>query len=280
MIGDRLLAAHRWYFLLHGLNRGVTYYGVLRLALVSSFVGTFMPGGVDLVRIYAMTRTTADLPLALTSILVERLQSMVALVGLMLIGLAASPLELPSAITHAAWLSLLLLTAGFAAMMYSRAQRLVSSLLPGHRLAPVRAYLASIYTCLEACRDRPFLIGWSMAVAFGFQLFRVVTVLVAAWSLGLEISVLVLIALMPVVFFLSLLPISIAGGLGIRDRIRVPARTCGRERRSILRSCAAVIIRRHRDRRAGSLVLCQSRRSSSGKQEPGCGGRAVPRIWR
>ena len=176
-----------------------------------------MPGGVDLVRIYGMTRTTADLPLALTSILVERLQSMVALVGLMLIGLAASPLELPSAITHAAWLSLLLLTAGFAAMMYSRAQRLVSSLLPGRRLAPVRAYLASIYACLDAYRDRPFVIGWSMAVAFLFQLFRVVTVLVAAWSLGLEISVLVLIALMPVVFFLTLLPISVAGGLGVRE---------------------------------------------------------------
>jgi uncharacterized membrane protein YbhN (UPF0104 family) len=56
-----------------------------------------------------------------------------------------------------------------------------------------------------------------MALTFGFQLFRVVTVLVAAWALGLEIPILLLVALMPVVFFLTLLPISVAGGLGVRE---------------------------------------------------------------
>jgi uncharacterized protein (TIRG00374 family) len=217
VVGDRLLAACRWYVLLRGLSRETTYWTVLRLSLVSSFVGTFMPGGVDLVRIYGLTRTTSDLPLAFTSVLVERLQSVVALVGLMLAGLTASSLELPDMAMDLAWLALLLLTAAIAALMHPRPRRLAERLLPGRWLAPVRASLARIYDCLDAYRDRPALMAWSMALTLGFQLFRVVTVLVAAWALGLEIPILMLVALMPVVFFLTLLPISVAGGLGVRE---------------------------------------------------------------
>jgi glycosyltransferase 2 family protein len=217
VISDRLLAAYRWYVLLHGLSPGNTYWIVLRLSLVSSFVGTFMPGGVDLVRIYGLTRATSDLPLAFTSVLVERLQSIMALVCLMLAGVAASPVALPDRVMHLAWLALLLLTIAIAAIMHPRPRRLAQRLLPGRWLALIRAYLARIYDCLDSYRDRPILLAWSMALSLGFQLFRVVTVLVAAWALGLEIPILLLVALMPVVFFLTLLPISVAGGLGVRE---------------------------------------------------------------
>ena len=217
VVGDRLLAAWRWYVLLRGLTRETTYRAVLRLSLVSSFIGTFMPGGVDLVRIYGLTRTTSNLPLAFTSVLVERLQSVLALAGLMLVGLAAAPMELPGMAMHLAWLALLLLMVAIAALMHPRPRLLAQRVLPGRWLAPARASLARIYDCIDAYRDRPALMAWSMALTFGFQLFRVVTVLVAAWALGLEIPILLLVALMPVVFFLTLLPISVAGGLGVRE---------------------------------------------------------------
>jgi hypothetical protein len=100
------------------------YLDVLRLSFVSSFVGSFMPGGVDVVRVYGLGRTSAGLPLALTSFLVERLQSPVALVGLMLIGIAIAPIELPSGTAEFAWLGLLLLAIGVAAVMHPRGRRL------------------------------------------------------------------------------------------------------------------------------------------------------------
>lgn len=214
---DRLIATYRWFSLLRGLATAIFYLDVLRLSFVSSFVGSFMPGGVDVVRVYGLGRTSAGLPLALTSVLVERLQSLVALLGLMLIGIAIAPIELPSGTAEFAWLGLLLLAIGVAAVMHPRGRRLSRFLRIGRWTTPVADFLARIFLCLDAYRDRPMLIVNSSVVAVAFQLFRIATVWVAAQAIGLDIPFLVLMALLPAAILVTLLPISLAGGLGVRE---------------------------------------------------------------
>lgn len=41
--------------------------------------------------------------------------------------------------------------------------------------------------------------------------------LIAGWAVGVDVPFVVLMALMPIVFFVSLLPISVAGGFGVRE---------------------------------------------------------------
>ncbi len=217
LVGDRFLAGYRWYMLLHGLNPGITYGGVMRLSFVSSFVGFFMPGGIEVVRIYGLSRATSDAALAFSSVLVERVQSVIGLIGLVLAGLVAWPPALPPAIAHSAWLGLLALSVGCAALMHPRTRRLTVQLLPGAWLAPVRNYVGEVYARLDAYSERPALLGWAMVVTLGFQLYRVVTVVVGAWALGIHVSTLYFLILLPIVFFLTLLPISVAGGLGVRE---------------------------------------------------------------
>ncbi len=214
---DRLIATYRWHYLLRGLAPANSFLNLLRLSFVSSFVGSFMPGGVDVVRVYGLGRTTAGLPLALTSVLVERLQSLVALLGLMLLGVAIAPIELPSGTAVLAWLGLLLLASGVAAVMHPRGRQLVRFLRIGRWTAPLADFLARIFACLDAYRNRPMLIAYSSLVAVAFQLFRIGTVWVAARAIGLDIPFLVLMALLPVAIFVTLLPISLAGGLGVRE---------------------------------------------------------------
>lgn len=71
----RLFAASRWYLLLIGKSPLVTFGRVVRLVFVSSFLGMFLPGGVgvEIIRIYGLSKITSDVNLALSSIFVERI---------------------------------------------------------------------------------------------------------------------------------------------------------------------------------------------------------------
>ncbi|MDJ0857416.1 MAG: lysylphosphatidylglycerol synthase transmembrane domain-containing protein, partial [Desulfobacterales bacterium] len=71
----RLFAAFRWYILLRGRNAYVTFFRVTNIVFISSFLGMLLPGaiGVEVLRVYGMSKTTADTALAISSVLVERL---------------------------------------------------------------------------------------------------------------------------------------------------------------------------------------------------------------
>ena len=62
----RFFAAYRWYILLHGKNQAITFSGLTRLIFVSNLFGFFAPGslGVDISRVYGLSRTTSDLALS------------------------------------------------------------------------------------------------------------------------------------------------------------------------------------------------------------------------
>lgn len=100
MIAERLFAAFRWLVLLRTVEPGIAYWPVLRVTLISNFVGTFLPGGVgiEVLRVHGLARATADLPLALSSVLVERLCGLMALVLLTVLGLTLAPIHLPDVI--------------------------------------------------------------------------------------------------------------------------------------------------------------------------------------
>ncbi len=107
----RLMSAYRLYLLLYRLTPAISFGRVVRLVFVSGFVGAFMPGGVgiDLLRVYGLARTTSDVALSVTSVLVERMMGLCVLILLVLVGLTLLPPGLPPAIQHVAWLGLALL---------------------------------------------------------------------------------------------------------------------------------------------------------------------------
>jgi uncharacterized protein (TIRG00374 family) len=212
------LSAYRWHMLLHEKIATVRYRNVLRIILVSGFLGAFTPGsvGAEILRIYGLTRRTGDLAHAFTSVLVERFIALVALALLVLLGLTASPPGIPEQVADMAWVGVAGLVAGYAALMHSRSRAVIDLILGAAWLAPIRSRLRKLYACLDSYKRQPTLMLLAMAVGIGFQLTRVAIVAVGGWALGQHVTLTHYIIIVPITMFVSLLPISIAG-LGVRE---------------------------------------------------------------
>jgi glycosyltransferase 2 family protein len=215
---DRLVAAFRWYLLVHGKNAAVTFWGIVRLVFVSGFAGYFTPGsvGVEAVRVYGLSRTISNLALSVTSVLVERLLALFALTLLVLVGLALRPPGLPPEYGRLAWLALAVLSVGVCGLMSPGLRRLSLLALPTGWLAPVRRGLQKIYAVLDDYRRQPGLMLCSLAIAVIFQLNRCLLSAVGAAALGSSLPFVYFVVIVPVVALVSLMPISIAA-LGVRE---------------------------------------------------------------
>ncbi|MCG8695104.1 MAG: flippase-like domain-containing protein [Minwuiales bacterium] len=217
VIADRLFAAYRWYILLPTRNR-IGFGRLVRFMFVSGFLGFLVPGtvGVEAVRIYSLSRATDDLAMAFSSVLVERLFGVLSLLILVLVGLVVAPLGLPPAVGQLALAGLAGIVLVVAVLMLPRLRALTFALLPGNMLGLVRSKLQKLYERLDAYQSRPGVLAWSMLLAVLFQMQRVVQVAILAWGLGLDFQLLHFFALMPIILFVTLLPISIAG-FGVRE---------------------------------------------------------------
>jgi uncharacterized protein (TIRG00374 family) len=218
ILATRLVGAFRWYVLLRTLNQGVSYRGVVRLTFVSDFMGYLTPGslGVEAIRLYGMSQTTSDPALTATSMLVERLLAFLALIILVLVGLA---FELPGTapeIRPFALLALALLVAALVGLMAAPFRLATLRLLSHPRLVRTNAAARKVYRSLDRYSARPALLAGTFLIAVIFQLLRCATVAVGAMAFGVHLPIWVFIVLVPVIILITLLPISIAG-LGVRE---------------------------------------------------------------
>lgn len=218
VIAERLLASLRWYLLVRGDPR-VTYWRITRLLFTTTFAGFFFPGtvGVELLRVYTLGRGIANIALAFSSVLVERIQALTALAALTLLALLAAPPGMPPEIAPAAWLGLGVLVGGTALLLWPPFRDLTLRLLPGARLDGLRFQLTKVYDCLDLYRRQPGPMALGLLVALAFQALRILQVVIGAWALGIDLPVQYYFVMMPTIILLTLLPISIAAGLGVRE---------------------------------------------------------------
>lgn len=218
ILATRLIGAFRWYVLLRSLHRGVSYLGVARLTFVSDFMGYFSPGslGVEAVRLYGMSRMTSDPALSATSMLIERMLALFALIVLVLAGLAFQLPGIPLEIGPLAWLALALLVIAIVGLMAPPVRLATLRLLSHPKLSRGHAVARKLYWSLDQYWARPALLTVTFLIAVIFQLSRCATVAVGAVAFGVHLPIVVFIVIVPVIILITLLPISIAG-LGVRE---------------------------------------------------------------
>ncbi len=215
----RFFAAYRWYILLHGKNPLITFFGVLRLTFMSNLMGFFLPAGLgqEAVRIFGLSRSTSDLALSVSSALVDRVIALIALVIIVLGGMAISPpAGMPEIIVYFAWASLAVLSLGTITLMNNLFRRLLDKIFKLIRLESISKKLVKLYSSLDAYKDQPWLLLWSMTVSLVFQFVRASIALTGAWALGLNVPILPFLVLILIIFFIRQIPISI-GGLGVQE---------------------------------------------------------------
>jgi glycosyltransferase 2 family protein len=216
--GERLYSAFRWYQVLRWNGANVPLHVVIRITFISAFAGLFLPGivGVETFRVMGLARYSADLPMAFSSVLIDRLLAVFMLVPFVLLGLALAPPGMPEGLHATAWATLVLVIVGGFLLLHPWPRRLIDSLLPGRLGARMRPHLGRVYLALDAYRRRPLMMLYALGLSAGFQLMRVLVVWFSALAVGIDVPVAYMFIFAPIIALLSLAPISFVG-LGVRE---------------------------------------------------------------
>jgi uncharacterized protein (TIRG00374 family) len=217
-VGGIVLSALRWQRVLAALERPSPLRPLVSHYLAGLFVGNFLPStiGGDVLRISRLSATNGDAPDTFASVALERLTGWIVLPVLTLAGLLENPtlLHLKGAATHVA----LILSIGTLTML---AGVLVVGAHPavGRRFSHNEGWLRfvrAVHLGLDRFRRHPAAALEVLATGFAYQLAVVLAAFLAVRALDLDLGWTVMLAFMPAVAIVQVLPITI-GGLGVRE---------------------------------------------------------------
>jgi uncharacterized membrane protein YbhN (UPF0104 family) len=227
---DRLVMAWRWLLLLRSSGAAIGGGSALRIFLVSSFVGSFLPAGVgaDAARAYSLAARTAQGSEAVASVAVDRVLGLVATVVLGVAGVLAWAAHLAPGLRQGAVLLALMAGTGSALVLW--ADRWLPLFVPasarGSRWVSRGVRLGN---AIGRYRGRHGVMSAVFVLSLAVQLLRVLQAYGLGRGLAIDLGVGYYLVFMPIALIVLLLPVSISGfGLpqgvivGLLDPVGVP----------------------------------------------------------
>lgn len=212
-----VLAAVRWQRVLTALEVPSRIRSLVSYQLAGVFVGNFLPStiGGDVVRVARLSATNGRGPDSFASVVLERLTGWIVLPVITLAALALNPglLELRTAGRTALAIAVGTLVLLAAIVVLAGSVR-TGRLLRGHD--GVLGFLRAVHLGLLRFRANPGLAFEVLVAGFVYQLAVVLAAFLASRALGLHVGWTAMMAFVPVVAVLQVLPFTI-GGLGIRE---------------------------------------------------------------
>ncbi|HET9443943.1 MAG TPA: lysylphosphatidylglycerol synthase transmembrane domain-containing protein [Acidimicrobiales bacterium] len=215
-----VLATLRWQRVLAALGLRPQGRALLTHYLAGLFVSNFLPTtiGGDVVRVSRLAATNGESPRSFASVVLERLSGWMVLPVIPLVTLAINPGLLQPPVDEATHLVLAISLVTLAAL----ALVLVSAASPwvGRRLRARDGWLRfveAVHVGLDRFRRRPGMAVEVLIVGFAYQLAVVLAAFFAAKALGLPVSWTAVLAIMPAVAIVQVLPAPTVGGLGVRE---------------------------------------------------------------
>lgn len=212
-----VLSTIRWRQVLEALGLHTRVRTLFSHYLAGLFVGNFLPStiGGDVLRVTRLSAANGDRPDTFASVVLERLTGWLILPVLTIIAMVVNPglgqLGTASAVAIAiAAATLILLVAVLAVAASPRL---------GGRFAESagwQRFVGAVHLGIDRLRHHPGAAAGVLAAGFAYQLVVVLTGLLAAQALGLDIGLTAALAFMPAVAIAQVLPISL-GGLGVRE---------------------------------------------------------------
>lgn len=222
MFVEHVHGTYKWMILLRHTSSNVPFWPMLRIRYLSAFIGIFGLGAVtiELVRMYGLARYTSDLAMSFTSILMDRLLGLTGLSLMILFGVVIESRSRVEGIELWAGGALLLILAGWFAIMNPWFRWATDRMLSPRWLAKVRDKQNKVYMSLDTYRGRPGLLAWGMVQSLIFNVLRILVVWVGALAVGIEVPLNAYFIVVPAVIFAMLIPISMSGW-GVREAMFV-----------------------------------------------------------
>lgn len=211
-----LIGGFRWYFILGRLDAALetvlSRARALRVFYISIFFNTCLPGtvGGDVVRVFLAKGQGVALPLAINSVVIDRIVTLLALVVMMFFSLPYVGAKLGIS----PWVVLPVMTVGTVAGIWLlvNLHRLPKKL----RETKVGELFAHLAEHVRQVFFRPKTLVISCCLALVSHTIYFMEAWVMAKSLHIDITLMHMMLYMPLVMFISILPISI-GGWGVRE---------------------------------------------------------------
>jgi uncharacterized protein (TIRG00374 family) len=215
-----VLAALRWKRVLMALGVPARLGSLLNLYLAGLFVSNFLPTtiGGDVLRVTRLSTQSGERPRSFASVVLERLSGWVVLPVISLVTLLINPGLLRPPIAEASHLVVVISLTTLALLgviLYG-----ASSDRIGGRLRAKEGwvrFLGAVHLGLTRFRRSPAAAVEVLVVGFAYQLAVVLSAFLAAKALGLPVSWTAVLAFMPAVAIVQVLPFPTIGGLGVRE---------------------------------------------------------------
>lgn len=219
-LGGVVLATLRWQRVLAALGVRASIGSLLNQYLAGLFVSNFLPTtiGGDVLRVARLSAQNGERPRSFASVVLERLTGWVVLPVISLFTLLINPGLLRPPIDHVSHLVIVIsfTTLSLLGVILFGA----SSSTVGRRLHAKEGwlrFLTAVHLGLTRFRRSPGAAVEVLIVGFAYQLAVVLSAFLAARALGLYVSWTAVLAFMPAVAIVQVLPFPTIGGLGVRE---------------------------------------------------------------
>jgi glycosyltransferase 2 family protein len=210
LLGQVSFSSLKWQRILRSDGVVMRLVFLFRTIMIGGFISLFLPTsfGGDIYRVAAARGINQDLAKSTSSVLFDRLSGFFALISICMVGYVVLP-EQPYGLLVA--VLYVLGVAGFLLLSSDMAIGVVGAFKVG-----IISKFAKILRSFRNYRRHRRLLALVLLLAFAFQLNVVVINKVYTLALGIEVSFILLLVIIPLIYLTEALPISI-NGLGVRE---------------------------------------------------------------
>jgi len=218
-ICDRLLISYRWQVLLVGRGLLLGFVPLLRIQLAANFAGSFLPSsiGVDALRVAALCRSGQPTAAVVAATLVDRLSLVLAslLFGSVMV-LALAQTRIPPDVATFVFVMTAAGILACAACLLPPVRRLVRSTVLTRIPERFRSTVAAVAEASLAYRRQWRALSKVVVATLVLFFVRILFAKAIALSCGVDVPMLDLLLVIPILWILVMLPITI-GGFGVQE---------------------------------------------------------------
>lgn len=213
-----VLSAYRWQRVMVALGSPQRLRRLFSHYMAGQFVSNFVPTtvGGDVLRISRLSRDTGDGPVSFASVVFERLSGWIVLPAITFVGFAVNPglTDLGTATRVPLYVAGVTLVALVIVLVVLGNDRIGTSLA---RREGAARFGNAVHLGIDRMRSRPREALEVLTAAVAYQFVLILAAGCAAEAIGIdEVGLTSLMAFLPAVLILQVLPLGI-GGLGIRE---------------------------------------------------------------
>ncbi len=208
-----ILSAYKWRLLVIAQGFSVPLNSLIKSYFVGLFFNNFLPTSIggDVVRAYDLKKMISNGPAAAASVVAERVLASFTLGLIVLCGMALSIDSLAS-YKYIAVVFVMICFASLFAVVYAHK---IGSLLQRFNMSIINKLKDTADSVSSSVKKRPVLVR-VLVYSFLFQLMVVLINVFVIKALGLNVPIAFTLLFIPIIFAITMLPISM-NGLGVRE---------------------------------------------------------------